>query len=733
MARIEDTKWVRGMFGLSPFVRGERMNGNYSTTADYKFADTTLGGNAAINSHYQYTRYADVPAGGLLATPIGDMGIDSILQNENNTGSTQMGRVFSEVHDDYATLLYLRFGQPRYTGSLAFLANAYDLDAARLAKFGEYSLAFRAGQVGGLWAMFFVVPWQVLIPVMLTVKTVAYFLNTKPSKYYYLNPRMDLYLQAVQNMVDQQAIYSKLLPITEFGMDRMTDITETDKASYMEQISRGLPDIWKSNHKIDVFKMITRYQTLSNYQSRKIAELTDNAIKNGTDSNRAIANYIDKCRRSKQIPNAPDVDNFKMKNLMDAYTNNKFYGAVTTAEEDKKWEAEKAQMGIEAAQSIVDAANRSGDVDTSNLAVSEQKADMSQTQMGAGGTRPTRDADGNIIGDTYGTAEQTGKDFWSKGGDSIFGFSNMLEQGASEARDGAQWVVFRVDGKSSVSESFSNATGTPEIASTLNGMSATARTFDFNTSGGKTGIDLVDSAIQGVKDFASGAISSLHLTGLLAVAGGSIIDFPEKWESSAASLPSMSYTIRLGGPFGNDFSLFQDISIPLSFILAGVLPLSTGKQSYQSPFLVEAYCPGRQLIRLGIIDSISITRGVGNMGWRPDGKPLAVDVTISIKDLSTIIHMPLIRDVGIFDEANKFSDYMATLGAASLQDMTYALNRATLNFNIWKQSWKSRFMSGRITNDIMTTAPLKAVTALMNGRSILSTPERTIKTNLGPI
>lgn len=726
MARIDDSKWVRGMFGLSPFTRGERMDGRYATTAEYKFSDTTLGGNAAINSYYQFTKYADVPSAGLLARPLSAIGTSSWLQNEKNTGSTRMGRVYSEVFDDNANLLYLRFGQPRYTGTLAFLSNMYDLDAARLAKFGEYTLAFRAGQVFGLWAMFMVVPWQVLIPVVLAAKTLAHFLGSKPSKYYYLNPRQDLYLQAVQNLVDTQAIYWKMLPITEaFGMDRIEDVTEGDMASTMAEISKGMPDIWKSNHKIDVFKMVTRYQTLANYQATMINEITDKAVTSGQDSNQAIADYIQRIKESGEFGGkVPDVDRFKMNNLMKAYSSNKFYGAITTAEEDKKWVSEKAEMEGRAA-GIIAAGETSGETNTDQFAVGGTTADMSQTEMGSGGVKNDYDNTGTNNGSKLNTPDQTNKDFWSKAGDSVLNFlGNASEQAASEARDGAQWIVFRVDGRGSVSESFSSSTSVPEISQMVNGFSATARTIDFNTSGGKTGIDLVDATLQGVKDFVSGGISALHMTGLLAVAGGSVVDFPEKWDSSSAQFGTQSYTIRLGGPYGNVFSLFQDIAIPLCFLLAGTLPLSTGKQTYVSPFLVEAYCPGHQATRLGIIESLSITRGVGNMPWRPDGKALAVDVTFTIRDLSTIVHMPIVRHTEWFDEASKFSDFMALIGGATLQDMTYQLNRATLNFNIWKQSWKSRFMSGRITNDVMNTAPLRAVTALMNGRTIVQSPWR---------
>ena len=56
--------------------------------------------------------------------------------------------------------------------------------------------------------------------------------------------------------------------------------------------------------------------------------------------------------------------------------------------------------------------------------------------------------------------------------------------------------------------------------------------------------------------------------------------------------------------------------VPLSMLLAGALPKSTGKHSYDAPFLVEIYDKGKAQTRLGIIDSISITRGVGRLGAR---------------------------------------------------------------------------------------------------------------------
>jgi hypothetical protein len=76
-------------------------------------------------------------------------------------------------------------------------------------------------------------------------------------------------------------------------------------------------------------------------------------------------------------------------------------------------------------------------------------------------------------------------------------------------------------------------------------------------------------------------------------------------------------------------------------LLAGALPLSTGAQSYTSPFICEFYDKGRMQSRLAIINSLSITRGTASTGFTNDGIPLGIDVTLSFTDLSSVMHMPL--------------------------------------------------------------------------------------------
>ncbi len=287
------------------------------------------------------------------------------------------------------------------------------------------------------------------------------------------------------------------------------------------------------------------------------------------------------------------------------------------------------------------------------------------------------------------------------------GFWKFFE---AELDDGAAFVTFRVNYTGSVQESFSSSVGESEIASSINGMSSKVRSTNFNIANGNVA-GILGDAIQGVKDFAAGVSDQLGISGIAALAGGALVDIPKHWQSSQAQLPRSSYTIDLVTPYGNRLSRFLHIDIPLAMILAGALPLSTGKQSYTSPFLCEIYDQGRCQTRLGMIDSLSITRGTGNMGFNNQGQCMAMQVTFSVVDMSSIIHMPITEGFtlnpaeALFDEDTAFSDYMASLAGLGLADQIYPWRKLKINLTKQMQHWDTYFSKQHFANWMGGTTP----------------------------
>lgn len=281
------------------------------------------------------------------------------------------------------------------------------------------------------------------------------------------------------------------------------------------------------------------------------------------------------------------------------------------------------------------------------------------------------------------------------------GFGDFLE---AELADGAAFITLRVDSTGESSESFSNSVGESSIASRLNSSISDKRNLKFDTAGFNISDDMFTDAIEGfasgVKNLIKGGLDSVGLGGLAGLAGGGYVDIPQVYQNSSADLPRMSYTMELRSPYGNDMARFQNLYVPLAMVLAAGLPLSTGPQSYTSPFLVELYSQGRAQTRLGMIDSIEVTRGVGNMGWNNRNQALGIDVSFSIVDLSNVVHMPITSGFGpiesstggvfskdIFADDTAFNDYMALLGGLSMMDQIYPVNKLRLRSALRRAAW----------------------------------------------
>lgn len=268
--------------------------------------------------------------------------------------------------------------------------------------------------------------------------------------------------------------------------------------------------------------------------------------------------------------------------------------------------------------------------------------------------------------------------------------------------DGAEFVGFRVTTTGGAQESFSNSFKESELAQWINNTSSAARSFKFSANYGNIG----DSAVaNGIEGMVSGAMSNISkfaeqigMGGLFALTGSAYAEVPKFWDRADAQLSTKSYTIDLISPYGDVFSQLINIYMPLSLLLAGSLTRSTGRHSYTEPFLCQVFDKGRAQTRLGMVKSISINRGsTGNVSWTQYQEPLNIRVTLDIEDMETMLHMPMVENMGgaegmlkagldqvagifkgpnvleggWFDFDSPFSDYMAVLGSLDMTAQIY--------------------------------------------------------------
>lgn len=671
--RIANDAWVRQAFLLPErAIDDADMVRRTLTTAAYKFTDTTIGGNFAINTPPQFTRYADIKVGGqpnlvfkrssgTLESRQRSADDGSINTWRNSSVSRGMGRYYSEAIDDNGQYVTMRFGVAEFNSLWAFFGTFYHHGAATLARTGRGpSFLYMIGKAAGIALS---LPFW---PAIQAGRVIKYAMQTPASKFYYLKPAMPLYWKAVASMINGISVNMGLVPPSLSA--EQTKLYANPEMQFNAEAGNKYhawqPDIINEFGVIDPFAVATRAQRLSN---RYNEELRDNVTSG----------------RWEQIQTK--INQFLQKD-------------ITTKAQYKDLDAYVAAY-----------------------------ADLADNQ-------PT-DSDGSDAKSETETVDNRNKYTWN---------SKFMDFFEGERRDGASFVTFRVDYTNTADESFSNSTREADITQKINSMSSSNRSIRFSVADGNFGDGAISSLVEGTiglaKDVVMGAADALHISGLAALGGSALVDIPKMWDASTANLPRLDFTIQLRSPYGNAMSRMRNLFLPLSMLLAGALPISAGRHAYTSPFLCEAYCRGRAAIRLGMIESLSITRGVGNTGWNQDDQPLGIDVHVTIVDMSSILHMPIANQfsplegaldalgetVGgktgaeamslltksAWDEDNSYTDYLAILGSLSYQDMVYPVNKWRLSvanqmaeFKTWRSPahWANWFMGtlpGRMLNAI---------------------------------
>lgn len=678
----DDSDWIKQSFLVSDIqlndIPSDSVN-RYWSSAKHKFTDTRMGGNIGVNSRPQFTRYCDIRERGRL-TNRNSVSIDNVK------GDYGMGRYYSEAIDDNAQTIYLRFGMPQFNSLVDFFSKAFDPEMSSLSRTGRAtSTWYKIGKVVG--TIMAVTAWPALSATIIIGRLLRMFFTRPTSKFYTLKPTMHLYWSTVNTLVNTIAINKGIMPrIFDEGMiSRLTGGGNQQDQNIgtpyhfdnemLKKLHDFMPDMFTEDFGIDVFAMATRAQRISN----RLFNDDYDALERGTADN--FAGYVKKDNQNKV---------------------NQPVGQHT----------------------FVNAINRNVQAESFVSWMRKFVEPFSYYQ--------TVDK-GGVITEINPKKED-------KANGSIDSFANYFD---AEFRQGSQFAVFKVDNTGSASEGFSNSTIESDLSKKYNDQVSSAREAKFSLAQGNITGSAVEGVIKGivggVADLAKGALDGISMnlfSGLAGLSGTGYIDIPKHWQSSSAQLTRNSYTIQLVSPYGNPISQMQNIYIPLAMLLAGALPLSTGSQSYGSPFICQLFDRGKCQIQLGMIESLSITRGTANLPFNNRGQAMAIDVSFTVVDLSSIVHMPvstgsIFEGNATLDEDNILMDYLAVLAGQDIYSQIYALPKAKLNFakrymsatKLWSPAYWASFLHEQTTTGMLGVVG-NSLEAVVAGSSVVAGQQR---------
>lgn len=657
---ILDREWLKGTFLLSDKElasdRNEHMEwikkNRYRSSADYKISCTSPGMNLSCNPKPQFTRYADIRSKGkLLDRP--DISIDE------PSGSMKyglgMGRYYSEAIDDNAQRIYMRFGTPKYSPIVGFIKNAFDIRRAVLNNRGVITSTLL--EIVNITAFVFALA---AAPILAVGMLVIGLLNLD-ARFYSLNPTMHLYWLAAENLVNSLAARRTLVPqiLTEFAfkIDNKIGQERNVNKGMIDALHTLLPDVIDSKGRISIFGLALKAQTAFNQILHTTADQLAN--ENNTNTGGEFLDYPitqDEVRPDSLFTNkAGDPSFFTMRVFKKAAD------ILTPIPKKDKDKNSVSQDDILVTDSLY--LGKDGNLIDLNLDKDNPKDTID--------SRIQKNIDDN-------------KGFYDK----------YKEYVLAEITEGAAFAVFTVEHTGSVGESFSNSLKINALESMFNGASEKIGGMFTSAKQAAGVVPFLDEVASLVGDTAAviGSKATLGLANpLLALAYGLRVSLPKVWESSSASLPRASYKMRLISPYGNAFSQLFNIYLPLSMILAGGLPRATGTASHMSPFLCQVYDRGRLQMTLGMIDSISVTRGTSNLAFSKRAQANAVDVEFTIANLDEVLAID-ITDGGILDNAGEvfmapfrsdsaMNDYISVIAGLDVYNQFYILPKMRLKIS----------------------------------------------------
>lgn len=723
---INDTEW-----SLHSWVLGSGMSkSTYDELQEagrrIKFTDTSIGGSLYLNRRPQASIWSDFNEPRLMV-----FDQNNGYQEKTYDISFGMGRYFSEQIDDMQSLVHLRVGTVSFTSMFGYMLRSYDpvLDQASRDSMVNETM-FRLGQFVG-----FITGSNIMIQGSLFImKSIDAFLTGCSSEYATCKPNMVIYWRRVQTIFDSILTAMDWRPdLSHVGKmqgdqlsgDKLGKMDDSDFKAYNETMR----DIFTNQSgAVDLRAMVTRpMRAMYHIRDRAIKQYEKALASSGEDfyqsddhvRRKVVAEQIAVMRNNQELADViakgevssedawKDMYNTVFYNSPDEKTGNDFENLLENYTEP----AEGAMGG---------GGGGGGGADDSGGGSAQyvQNQDMENNASNINVlNKLTKDSDYGYDVLTYNSGLRILSDpkideGKKQGVRKALDEWNAYQQ--AEWNDGSAFLTFAATGNATATDSFNNTAKEPLIKSFLASMGSRFRDLNNSTSGYNI-IPGMDAIIGGVTSFIKGHLDGFGVGGLAGLFSQATPVIPDLPDSSSSQMQTVSLTLECRSPYGTKLSRISNQYITLAACLALVTPYSSGYQSYGSPPVIEYYQKGFSQSRFGIVDSMVVTRGVGNKGWDRDGGPLGMTIQLELKPLAKDIHFPIVSSAvsfrgtsavstylskALYDSDNVAKDYIAVIAATDPQTQIYTMNKIRRNWQNAKQNIMDNFTKASVCQSI---------------------------------
>lgn len=166
---------------------------------------------------------------------------------------------------------------------------------------------------------------------------------------------------------------------------------------------------------------------------------------------------------------------------------------------------------------------------------------------------------------------------------------------------------------------------------------------ELNAAFNKFGVTAQNSAVNALKDYAKHAGQILNETVGTSIMNnilkGHSLIYPRVWKDSYIER-MLSLQLRFYSPYGDFYSIFTQILMPLTTLLGMSLPRQIDPSFFTFPFVMSIEVPGLFNSEFAMITNITVTRGGRYDSWSEASIMRGLDITVDITALKPMFGLP---------------------------------------------------------------------------------------------